>query len=155
MAVAGHTIICGLERISLRVAIALVRLGERVTIVAEAPEPALLREARRTGARVIEGRTSEVAQLHAVGLDSARCIVLTEDADLRNVQAALAAREVNPGIRVVLRMFNADLADRATRLLENSQMVSTSAEAAPYFAAAALGLDAVPGRLAWGRHVVV
>jgi len=155
MAVGGHTVICGLERISLRVARALVQLGERVTIVSEAPEPALLREARRAGARVVEGTTSEVAQLHSVGLESARCIVLTEDTDLRNVQAALAAREVNPGIRVVIRMFNADLGDRAGRLLENSQVISTSAEAAPYFAAAALGVDAVPGRLAWGRHIVI
>src|SRR5207247_3848620 len=45
--------------------------------------------------------------------------------------------------------------DRATRLLANSRVVSTSAEAAPYFAAAALGLDTVPTRLVWGRHVVV
>lgn len=155
MAAGGHTVICGLERISIRVARALIQLGERVTIVTDAPEPALLREARRTSARVVEGETSDIAQLHAVDLESARCIVLTEDADLRNVQAALAAREVNPRIRVVLRMFNADLADRATRLLANSRVVSTSAEAAPYLAAAALGMGAVPSRLAWGRHVVV
>jgi Trk K+ transport system NAD-binding subunit len=146
---------CGLERISLRVARALVQLGERVTIVAEEPEPALLRDARRAGARVIEGRWSDVAQLQAAGLQDARCIVLTENADLRNVQVALAAREVNPHLRVVLRMFNAELADRATRLLANSRVVSTSAEAAPYFAAAALGMAAAASGLAWGRHVVV
>ena len=155
MAVTGHTVMCGLERISLRVARALVQLGERVTIVAEDPEPALLRDARRAGARVIEGRWSDVAQLQAAGLEGARCIVLTENADLRNVQVALAAREVNPHVRVVLRMFNAELADRATRLLANSRVVSTSAEAAPYFAAAALGMAAAPSGLAWGRHVVV
>ncbi|HXM55509.1 MAG TPA: NAD-binding protein [Candidatus Dormibacteraeota bacterium] len=154
MAVGGHTVICGLERISVRVARALIQLGERVTIVADTPEPALLREARQAGARMIEGVTSEIAHIHGLGLDAARCIVLTEDADLRNVQAALAARERNPGIRVVLRMFNADLADRAKPLLANSQLISTSAEAAPYFAAAALGMDAVPTRLAWGRHIV-
>lgn len=155
MAVTGHTVMCGLERISLRVARALVQLGERVTIVAEDPEPSLLREARRAGARVIEGRWSDVAQLQSAGLEGARCILLTENADLRNVQVALAAREVNPDLRVVLRMFNAELADRATRLLANSRVVSTSAEAAPYFAAAALGMAAAPDGLAWGRHVVV
>jgi voltage-gated potassium channel Kch len=137
---------CGLERISLRVARALVQVGERVTIVAEGPEPALLRDARRAGARVIEGRWSDVAQLQAAGLEDARCIVLTENADLRNVQVALAAREVNPHVRVVLRMFNAELADRATRLLANSRVVSTSAEAAPYFAAAALGMAAAAAK---------
>jgi Trk K+ transport system NAD-binding subunit len=62
---------------------------------------------------------------------------------------------VNPSIRIVLRMFNAELADRATRLLANSRVVSSSAEAAPYFAAAALGLDTVPARRAWGRHLVI
>jgi Trk K+ transport system NAD-binding subunit len=155
MAVGSHTVICGLERISLRVARALVQLGERVTIVVSAPEPALLNEARHAGARIVEGRTSELATLPHLDLASARCLVLTEDADLRNVQAALAARAVNPGIWIVLRMFNAELADRATRLLANSRVVSTSAEAAPYFAAAALGLDTVPTRLVWGRHVVV
>jgi Trk K+ transport system NAD-binding subunit len=155
LAIKGQTVMCGMERISLRVASALVQLGERVTIVAEEPEPSLLREARRAGARVIEGRWSDVAQLQAAGLEDARCIVLTENADLRNVQVALAAREVNPHVRVVLRMFNAELADRATRLLANSRVVSSSAEAAPYFAAAALGMAAAPDGLAWGRRVVV
>src|SRR5204863_4632802 len=112
-------------------------------------------EARRCGARVLQGRTADVGQMHSLELASARCLVLTEDADLRNVQAALGAREVNPQIRVVLRMFNAELADRATRLLENSRVVSSSAEAAPYFAAAALGLDTLPARRAWGRHLVI
>jgi len=155
LAVTGHTLVCGLERISLRVARALVQLGERVTIVAEDPEPALLREARRAGARVTDGPWSEVEQLESAGLSEARCIVLTENADLRNVQVALAAREVNPDVRVVLRMFNAELAERAARLLSNSRVVSSSAEAAPYFAAAALGMAAAPTGLAWGRHVVV
>src|SRR5438105_15710384 len=110
MADGSHTVICGLERISLRVARALIQLGERVTIVAAAPEPALLQEARQAGARIVEGRTSELTQLHHLGLATARALVLTEDADLRNVQAALAARDVNPRIWVVMRMFNAELA---------------------------------------------
>jgi Trk K+ transport system NAD-binding subunit len=151
----GHTVICGLERISLRVARALLQLGEHVTIVSETPDPALQSEARRAGARLLVGRTADVPHLHGLDLRSARCLVLTEDADLRNVQAALAARDVNPDIRVVLRMFSAELADRATRLLANSRVVSSSAEAAPYFAAAALGLDTVPARRAWGRLLVV
>jgi Trk K+ transport system NAD-binding subunit len=144
-----------LERISVRVARALVELGERVTIVAELPDPALLREARRIGVRFVEGSTAELTDLREVDLESARCLVLGEDADLRNVQASLAARDRNPGIRVVLRMFNADLADRATKLLTNSRVVSISTEAAPYFAAEALGMDPVPTRLAWGRHLTV
>jgi Trk K+ transport system NAD-binding subunit len=155
MAVSNHTIICGLERISLRVATALIQLGERVTIIGESPDPALLREARRVGAQVVQGRTADLAQLRGVDLGAARCIVLTEDDDLANLQAALGARDLNPAIRVVLRMFDADLAERAIGLLDNTRVVSTSAEAAPYFAAAALGVEPEPARLAWGRHVVL
>jgi hypothetical protein len=43
--------------------------------------------------------------------------VPTDDADLGNLQGGLAAREINPKLRIVMRMFSADLADRATRLL--------------------------------------
>jgi Trk K+ transport system NAD-binding subunit len=152
--VAGeHTVICGLERVGLRVARSLIQLGERVTIVANAPEPDLLAEARRAGARVVQGKTLELPRLPVVELATARCLVLTEDADLHNLHAAMAAREVNRGIRLVLRMFDGDLAERVTRLLANCHLISTSAEAAPYFAADAMGVATVPTRLVWGRHV--
>jgi Trk K+ transport system NAD-binding subunit len=155
MAVRNHTIVCGLERISLRVATALIQLGERVTIVGESPDAALLREARRIGAQVVQGRTADLAQLRGVDLRAVRCIVLTEDDDLANLQAAFGARDLNPAIRVVLRMFDAELAERAIGLLDNIRVVSTSAESAPYFAAAALGVEPDPARLAWGRHMVL
>jgi len=155
MAVGNHTIICGLERISLRVATALIELGERVTIVGESPDPALLREARRVGAQVVQGSTADLAHLRGVDLGAARCVVLTEDDDLSNLEAALGARDLNPAIRVVLRMFDAELAERAIGLLDNTRVLSSSAEAAPYFAAAALGVEPEPARLAWGRHVVL
>jgi hypothetical protein len=64
--VAGTTVVCGLDRLSIRIVFALRSLGERVTIVAEAPRPGLLREARAAGARVVEGSSEEIAQLGAV-----------------------------------------------------------------------------------------
>ncbi len=101
----------------------------------------------------MQGRSLELAHLQRAGLKSARCLVLTGNSDLGNLHAALAAREINPRLRVVIRMFNADLADRATRLLSNSRVISSSSEAAPHFAAAALGVSTAPTRLVWGRHV--
>ncbi len=151
---AGTTVVCGLDRLGLRIATALLALGERVTVVAESPQPALLREAKRAGARVVDGPSGEIAQLPGVGLASAHCLVLTESTDLGNLHAALAAREVNPGLRVVMQMFNPELAERATRLLPNSRVLSASREAAPYFAADALGLSTIPPRHVWGRHLL-
>ncbi|HYW23674.1 MAG TPA: NAD-binding protein [Terriglobales bacterium] len=152
---AGTTVVCGLDRLSLPIVLALRSLGEHVTVVAEAPRPALLRAAAASGARVVQGSSEEIAQLEDVDLLAARCLVLTESADLNNLQVALAAREVNPDVRIVMRMFSTELAERASRLLPNSRVVSASREAAPYFAADALGLASVPTRHVWGRHLAL
>src|SRR5438034_5990455 len=155
MAASNHTIVCGLEGTSLRLASALLQLRERVTILAESPDPELLREARRFGANVVEGRSSDLAWLRAAGLEASRCIVLAEDDDMSNLRIALSAREVNPRIRIVLRMFDADLAERTAALLDNCRVISTSAEAAPHFAAAALGIEHESAAFAWGKRVLL
>ncbi len=80
--VAGTTIICGLERLSLRIALALIQLDEDVIIVAESPNPDRLREATVAGATYVKGRGADLANLAAAKLGSARCLVLTENADL-------------------------------------------------------------------------
>jgi Trk K+ transport system NAD-binding subunit len=151
--VAGTTVVCGLDRLGLRIVRALVALGDEVVVVAEAPQEGLLRHARKAGARVVEGSSADVAQLDAVDLRAVRCLVLTESADLVNLHAALAAREVNPRLRIVMQMFSVELAERASRLLPNSRVLSASREAAAYFAADALGLATVPTRHVWGRHL--
>jgi Trk K+ transport system NAD-binding subunit len=153
--VSGTTVVCGLDRLGLSIVVALLTLGDRVTVVSESARPALRRAAGTAGARLVEGGSDELAQLDGVDLASARCLVLTESADLSNLQAALAAREVNPDLRIVMRMFSAELADQAARLLPNSRVLSASREAAPYFAADALGLASVPTRHVWGRHLAV
>jgi Trk K+ transport system NAD-binding subunit len=153
--VAGTTVVCGLDRLGLSVAQALIALGERVVVVAEGARPPLVREVERSGATFLEGRASEIAERDGVDLRAARCLVLTESADLGNLEAALVAREINPDVRVVMRMFSTELADRAARMLPNSRVLSASREAAPYFAADALGLSTVPTRHVWGRHLVV
>lgn len=152
---AGTTVVCGLERIGLRVTLALLRLGEKVTILASRPDTDLLEMATRGGAAFVEGRSADLSKLREAGIERARCLVLTEQADLGNLHAALGARELNPRVRVVLRMFNVELAERATGLLANSRVISSSHEAAPYFAADALGVPTGPSRLVWGRQLAV
>jgi Trk K+ transport system NAD-binding subunit len=139
----------------LRVALALLRLGEKVTVLAAEADPELLEMAEGAGATVVEGRTKDLPHLRAAGIERARCLVLTEDSDLGNLDAALEARERNPDLRVVLRMFNVELAQRATKLLPNSRVISASLEAAPHLAAAALGAPTGPSRVVWGRRLEI
>jgi len=153
--VAGTTIICGLERLSLRIALALIRLREDVIIVAESPNADRMQQAAAAGATHVRGRGADLVHLATARLASARCLVLTENADLANLHTALAAREVNPSLRVVIRMFNADLAERTSKLLPNSRVLSSTAEAAPFFAAEALGMGTAPARHVWARQLIL
>jgi Trk K+ transport system NAD-binding subunit len=74
-----------------------------------------------------------------MGVPRARCIVVATEDDLANLETALNARALNPSLRVVLRLFDPDLARRVERAFGISISRSVSALAAPAFAAAAMG----------------
>jgi Trk K+ transport system NAD-binding subunit len=63
------------------------------------------------------------------------------DNDLANLEAAIRCRELNPDVRLVLRVFDAELAKRMKTALGIDEAYSTSALAAPIFAGAALDVD--------------
>jgi len=67
----------------------------------------------------------------------ASAIVACTADDLTNLAVALEAREFNPDMKVVLRMFDADLAARVQNGVQIHAAFSTTALAAPSFAAAA------------------
>jgi len=77
--------------------------------------------------------------LRALSVDRARAVVAATSDDLANLEAALAARELNPDARVITRLFDQDLAERAQEQLHITQCQSVSALATPAFVAAALG----------------
>jgi len=71
-------------------------------------------------------------------------LVLTRD-DGENLDIAMAAREINPGVRVVMRLYDDDFAATVSRTMRASypdattRSHSVSALAAPSFAAAMMG----------------
>jgi Trk K+ transport system NAD-binding subunit len=64
-------------------------------------------------------------------------IITCTENDLTNLEIALVARELKPDIRVVLRMFDDDMAPKIAGGFNISTAFSTSALSAPAFAAAA------------------
>jgi Trk K+ transport system NAD-binding subunit len=151
----GHTIVCGLERLGLRITEELRGLGEEVTVLVPNPDKTFADHARVAGATVLEGSSQEEDDLIAAGVRTARCLVLTEDSDLGNLHAALLAQEMNGNLRTVLRMFNSELARRASSLLTNIDVLSLSALSAPTLAAEALGEKSGDTVMVWGRRVVL
>ncbi|MEA2646468.1 MAG: hypothetical protein QOE92_1551 [Chloroflexota bacterium] len=151
---AGHYIVCGLGQLGLRVAEVLCELGESVTVLAPAAHRDFAARVRAAGARVVDGSSEVEDDLVAAGVREARCLVLTEDADLGNLRAALEAKERNSDIRVVLRMFNIELAHRASALLSNTEVMSLAGVAAPFLVTEALG-ESTETLTVWDRRLML
>jgi len=132
-----HIIVCGLGRIGYRVVNELLGWGEKVIGIESDQANPFLEEIRQEDVPVLigDGRHEEVLEEARVRQASA-IVVCTED-DSANMEIALEARELNREIKVVMRMFDARLAQRVRTGFDIKTAFSTTALAAPVFAAAA------------------
>jgi Trk K+ transport system NAD-binding subunit len=92
--------------------------------------------------------------LEATNIKVARAIVCATDDDLANLNIALDARRLKPGIRVVMRLFDDDLVAKSREAFD-VEAFSTSALAAPALAVAALDADIHHSFEVGGRLMVV
>src|SRR3954463_9419229 len=150
----GHIVVCGLDGLGFRTLEELLRLGEDVVVIAAPGEQFVVR-ARSQGVTVIEGSYREELVLRAAGVAAASAMAIAEDDDVGNLHAALAAQDINPRLRIVLRMFNQDLGQRIEALFHDCKALSSSALAAPGFVSAALHEDWQQRVEIEGRSLVV
>ncbi len=133
----NHIIVCGLGRIGYRVVKELTRRGEQVIGIESNHDDPFLDDIAEMGVPVLMGDARQEDTLEKACVRRASAIVACTADDLTNLAVALEAREFNPGIKVVLRMFDADLAARVQSGFHIHTAFSTTALAAPSFAAAA------------------
>jgi voltage-gated potassium channel len=132
-----HIVVCGLGRVGYQVVRVLLRLGEDVVGVEHNAECEFLDELRQMGVPVLLGDARQAEMLEQARVQDASAIVVCTEDDLSNLAIALGARELNPGIKVVMRMFDGQLAQKVRSGFGIHTAFSTSALAAPVFAAAA------------------
>ena len=132
---------CGDSPLAYRLVNELVtRFGADVTVILphrdrnQGPQLAAL-----PGVRLFEAAEPDDAALRAAGITEALSLALVDSDDVGNIHAALRAHDLNPEIRLVIRMFNTSLGARIRTLFEDCAVLSDSAMAAPSFVAAALG----------------
>lgn len=133
----NHVVVCGLGRIGYRVVTVLLRLGEEVVGIEKDPACPFLDELRQMNVPVLLGDARQRDVLEQARVREANSIVVCTQDDLTNLAIALDARELNPDIKVVLRMFDPVLAEKVQKGFGIHTAFSTSALAAPAFAAAA------------------
>jgi Trk K+ transport system NAD-binding subunit len=134
-----HVVVCGLGNIGYRVAEKLASMNVPVAACDVDASGRYLQAVREMGVPVLVADARVPQTLNALGIERARCLVAAIDDDRANLQTALAARRLNPKLRVVLRVFDPDLASRMERSLEVQISRSPAALTAPALVAASVG----------------
>jgi Trk K+ transport system NAD-binding subunit len=150
----GHVIVVGLGNVGTRVIYELHDLGFDVACVDHDPEARGVPLARRLGLPLVIGEAYLEDTLRAVSLETSIAVISVTSSDIVNLETALQARALREDVRVVLRLFDDDLAQRVQKTVGNVVSRSVSYMAAPAFAAALLEHQ-VLRTIAVGRHVLL
>ena len=135
-----HLIVCGDGPLSYRITEELTsRYGERVTVILpdrrnhHGPQISALPRVR-----VLEHPELSSQAFTDADVQSARALAVVWQDDVGNLHAGLRAQELNPGLRLVLAIFNGRLGDHIRMLFPDCTVLSGTAMSAPSFVAAAL-----------------
>ena len=136
----GHLIVCGDGPLPYRITEELTsRYGERVTVILpdrrnhHGPQISALPRVR-----VLEYPELSSHAFTDADVQSARALAVVWQDDVGNLHAGLRAQELNPGLRLVLAIFNRRLGDHIRMLFPDCTVLSGTAMSAPSFVAAAL-----------------
>jgi Trk K+ transport system NAD-binding subunit len=150
----NHVIVAGLGAVGARIIGQLHDLGIEVVGVDKSADATGMPLAQRLGIRVVIGETHRDETLRAAGISTCQALVSVTDSDIANLETALNARALAAGPRIVVRLYDDDLAARVQATIGKTVSRSTSYLAAPAFAAAVLDHQ-VLRTIAVGRHVLL
>ena len=134
----NHVIICGMGKVGYRTALELIKFRREVVGIEVDEKGRFVESALAQQIPLILSDARRSDDLVKAGVERADAIILATHDELTNLDIALDARELNPKIKVVLRLFDPDLARRVEKGFGIQTTISTSGVAAPLFAAAAM-----------------
>jgi Trk K+ transport system NAD-binding subunit len=152
--ISGHVVLVGLGNVGARVLTQLHDVGVPVVAVENDENARGVPRARRAGIPVVIGDASREEILREARLNTSRALVAVTNNDVTNLEAALHGRAMRADLRVVLRLFDDDLAKRVEETFSIDVSRSVSFLAAPAFAAAMLQRQ-VLATIPVGRRVLL
>ena len=131
----GPVLVCGLNPLGIAVVRQLVAKGEAARALASADEVASYsHELKRLSVPACIGVASSAGELEAAGLHEASAVILAANDDAENVDAALTARRIRPGVPIVARVFDPSLGQYLEETEDGLRVLSVSGLASPRFA---------------------
>ncbi|MGG6267246.1 NAD-binding protein [Leptolyngbya sp. AN03gr2] len=128
-----HIVIVGLGRVGQRIATLLQEMKQPIVgIHSTALEPTILPEMP-----LLTGKLTNV--LTKANLQTARSIIVCTDDEVANLEIALTAREQNPNLNLVIRIFDPRFSSSIRQLLPYARVLGAYRLSAAAFAASAFG----------------
>ena len=126
----GHVILIGFGQVGFRLAQELRRRGIAVVAVERDREAACLRLSRAAGIPVAIGRGDDRGMLEQLGIRRCAAVAAVTSSDLVNVEVGLAASDLVPGVPLVLRLGDGQVAAETDSLLHLGRICDAHAIAA-------------------------
>lgn len=151
--ISDHVVIVGVGDVGTRVLRALHEFGVPVVAVDRSETARGVSVARELRIPLIIGDGVRAETLRSASVRTCRALVVLTSDDVTNLETGLTGRAIDKDLRVVLRAFDGDFADRLERSFGFNISRSVSYLAAPAFAAAMLGRQ-VLGTIPVRRHML-
>ncbi|MEZ4642695.1 MAG: NAD(P)-binding protein [Chloroflexota bacterium] len=137
----NHIIVCGVGKIGYRVIQELLKFERDVVAIEMNENGRFVEKTKSLGIPLIIANARRSENIIKAGVRQADAIIPCTNDELANLDIALDARDINPDIKVVMRMFDDDLARRVENGFGIHTAFSASAVSAPIFAAAAMRVN--------------
>ncbi|HRY10231.1 MAG: NAD-binding protein [Actinobacteria bacterium] len=142
-----HVIVIGLGSLGISVVERLVAMNQSVVVVERDQSNRHIGRARALGVPVLAQDATQPETLQAASLPAAQAVAVLTSDEYGNIESGLAVRDTL-GLRaadvpVVMRVFDRRLGGMLEERLHFHHVRSVSAVSAPWFVAAALGLEVI------------
>jgi hypothetical protein len=123
----NHVIVCGLGRLGFFIVQELIQKNEKVIIIEQNENANHIDYFRQMGAEVYigDGRLAKV--LNDVNVKDAKALISVINNDALNLEIGLNARSLDPTMRLILRIFDEQMAIRINEYLKFHLTLSVSA----------------------------
>lgn len=107
-----HIIIIGAGRVGFQIANQLTALGKEVVVIEKREGAPFATQLQDLNVPVLVDDARNPKALERLNVKAAQAIICCTDDDLGNINIGLDSRRLNPEIRIVMRLFDDDLAAR-------------------------------------------
>jgi voltage-gated potassium channel Kch len=118
----NHVLVVGFGQVGFRLAQELKRRGMALLALERDPDAPCVRLARGAGVPVMIGRGDDREVLERAGIRGAAVVAAVTSSDLVNVAVGLAASDLLPGVPLVLRLGDGEVAAETDSLLHLGQI---------------------------------